>query len=151
MSAHKYRIEQLSPDCPEYDIEAMISLLGQLTTRELDLSKERLRRSIRKSRIFVARTEDGRMIGMGTLSELDIPVGYSGLVDDIVVDENHRGRGNGRKICNRIIAIALRLGMSHLKLTSNPSNPDRLRAVALYESLGFKVYDTNVMALHLSS
>ena len=39
MSAHKYRIEQLSPDCPEYDIEAMISLLGQLTTRELDLSK----------------------------------------------------------------------------------------------------------------
>jgi N6-L-threonylcarbamoyladenine synthase len=75
-------------------------------------------------------------------------VAYAGLskvagseqsdVQTIAVEPGFRGRGLGRKLMNRLIAEARRLGASDLFLEVRADNPV---AQSLYESLGFESID----------
>ena len=55
----------------------------------------------------------------------------------MAVDENHRSKGYGTKIIKDVIAYAQKKGYKRVILDADFTN---LKARALYERLGFKVY-----------
>ena len=62
-------------------------------------------------------------------------------IEDVVVDEAHRGKGAGQSLMEACIAKAKRSGAESVDLTSNPR---REAAHRLYERNGFIYYDTKV-------
>ena len=69
------------------------------------------------------------------------PTGNHCRIEDVVVDERHRGRGLGRKLMEQTIAILRQRHVGSVELTSRPS---RIAANALYRSIGFTLHKTNV-------
>lgn len=87
------------------------------------------------------------IVGHGALVVTRVPSkGKIGIVHDIVVADNYRGQGLGRLVMSRLIDIATGLGLNHVDLTSNPS---RVPARKLYESLGFVLLNTGVFRLQI--
>ena len=69
------------------------------------------------------------------------PTGSRCRIEDVVVDETHRGKGLGRKLMEQTIAVLRKRHVDSVELTSRPS---RVAANALYRSLGFTLHKTNV-------
>lgn len=68
--------------------------------------------------------------------------GRRGIVEEVVVDHQARGRGVARLLLERITDESARRGLRTLDLTSRPS---RKSALKLYESVGFERRETNVL------
>lgn len=62
-------------------------------------------------------------------------------IEDVVVDQNYRGKGYGKVMIDKVIALCRNKGNMTLMLTSRPS---RIVANQLYQSLGFEKRETNV-------
>ena len=90
---------------------------------------------------------NGSVIGFGcTAIDYSPTKHYYARLDEIIVDESYRRRGLGKELMTRLITIATNHGVRLITLTSNPK---RVAARKLYESLNFKIYDTNVYELKL--
>lgn len=98
------------------------------------------------TRYFVGKDDSGEIVGMVTLILYRIPVGLCARIEDLVVDKEHRKQGIGKKLCQAVIDDAKKAKAMKIDLTSNPS---RIAAHRLYESLGFSIYDTSVYRLKL--
>ncbi len=85
-------------------------------------------------------------VGMATLSTYTKLGARVGVIEDVVVDRAHRGKGIGKGLMNMLIAEARTLGLTRLQLTSRPS---RNEAHGLYGSLGFEQVETSVFRLTL--
>lgn len=92
--------------------------------------------------MFVARDDD-RIVGMATLYAVT-RIGRHGYVEDVVVDNAYRGQGLGKKLMHALIDYAREHGFKQVYLTTNPS---RVAAHGLYQSLGFKIKETDVFKL----
>lgn len=128
-------------DVQQRHVEAVNSLLAQLSSTPHELSKDALDAIVSSagSTVFIAET-DGRVAGMLTLAHYLAPTGLKMWIEDVVVDESMRGRSIGRLLVENAIAQAHQLGKGTLMLTSRPS---REAANALYRSCGFKFKETN--------
>lgn len=93
--------------------------------------------------LFIAREEalKNRIVGTLTLATYRTPSGLHAWVEDVVVDDDARGRGVGESLCRVAIDHARSTGASSLDLTSRPS---REAANRLYLRLGFVLRKTNV-------
>ncbi len=89
--------------------------------------------------LWVAK-EDDVIVGMGELVVALKPEGVIAQLEDIVVDEAHRGKGLGKMISLKLIERARAQGARAIHLSSRPS---RTAANALYQKLGFKQHETN--------
>lgn len=127
-------------DLQKSDQKALERLFVQLTSKEIKLDVETLiSHPASFCRIL---EEDGEAVGTGTLVTYHTPTkGLIGRIEDVVVDESQRGRGMGRIIMEDLVELAKQKGVQALSLTSNPQ---RIPARRLYESLGFEIYDTGV-------
>ena len=97
--------------------------------------------------LVVARhTKTLRLIGMATLVVYQKLEARVGVVESVVVKPEHRGNGIGRALMKEVLRSARGAGLDHLNLTSSP---ERVEAIALYESLGFKKRDTYCFRLKL--
>lgn len=125
---------------------AVERLLGQLSSSAVfDASLvERVVRS--ESSTLLLAESGGDVVGMATLVVAPSPSGLRGHVEDVVVDEEARGRGVGRALVERLVELARELRLRSLELTSRPS---RTAAIALYESAGFRRRETNVLRMDL--
>lgn len=92
------------------------------------------------TRLFVAK-EDENILGMLSLVVFSIPTGIKAWIEDVVVDENARGKGVGKILMNHAMEEARSLGAKSLDLTSRPS---REAANKLYQAIGFQERETNV-------
>ena len=81
------------------------------------------------------------IIGMTTLVTSRKLDGVFSRIEDVVVDENHRGKGLGKALCQRVIDRARELGAIKIQLTSRP---ERVAANEMYKKLGFELKQTNV-------
>jgi ribosomal protein S18 acetylase RimI-like enzyme len=90
---------------------------------------------------FVARREDGAIVGVSTLATFPIPTATRGWVEDVIVDEASNNQGIGRLLLDAMVARAKELGCKTVDLTSRPS---REAANHLYRKAGFEVRETNV-------
>ncbi len=95
------------------------------------------RRMLEKVRVrtrYASVKQDGRIIACASSAA---ERGYA-LLQNIVVDQEYRGRGFGRMTCRALLAEAAGAGAGHAYLQVVQSNTPAMR---LYESLGFrKVY-----------
>lgn len=95
---------------------------------------------------FLARPDDGSIVGVATLATFPIPTATRGWVEDVIVDEASNNQGIGRLLLDAMVARARELGCKTVDLTSRPS---REAANHLYEKAGFVRRDTNVYRFDL--
>lgn len=130
----------------EQDFRDLAALMKELSDR-LELTEEHLRDVVAAhgSRLFVAR-EGGRIIGCATLCIYEAPSSRKGVIEDVVVAAEFRGRHIGRTLLQQIFGTARTMAPIELQLTSKPA---RTAANALYSTLGFTRMDTNCYRIKL--
>lgn len=122
-------------------VEPINRLLRQLSSSPHPFTVDSLEAIVQSanSHLFIAEV-DGVVAGMLTLCDYLAPTGRKMWIEDVVVDEDARGRSIGRLLVNTAIEYAKSIGPGTLMLTSRPS---REAANALYRSCGFVFKETN--------
>lgn len=137
------------------DLDELTALLRLLFTIEADFSfnEPRQRQGLLMMLdndlgcILVAEAA-GKVIGMCT-GQLVISTSEGGpavLVEDMVVDPAHRGRGTGRALIRAMTGWALEQGATRLQLLADRNNPP---ALAFYERLGWRTTALICLRQHL--
>lgn len=123
-------------------VAAVRHLLRQLTTRCVPFGRVELEQLLadESSRLYVACLE-GSIVGMATIGTYLCPTGRKYWLEDVVVDEAYRGRGVARAFLETIVEGLHLSGTEKLYLTSNPA---RVAANRLYQSMDFQPKVTNV-------
>jgi len=129
-------------------VEAFARLIPQLSARAALPGRAQLAQLLESpaTTVLVAR-EGEAIIGTLTLALCPIPTGLRAWIEDVVVDEEARGRGAGEALTREAIRIAADAGARTVDLTSRP---DRAAANRLYERIGFRRRDTNVYRFELA-
>lgn len=127
--------------------QAIARLLSQLTTRAISYTEDDYRSQLASphSPLFLLLDSDA-VIGMLTVGIYLSPTGSKAWIEDVVVDNAYRGQGLGRKLVTHAIAYCQEQGIDTLMLTSNPK---RIAANALYQSLHFERKETNVYKMKM--
>lgn len=128
-------------------IEPVQRLLDQLTTRPATWGSSNLREIIahENTHLFFL-LKDEEIAGMLTLGIYYSPTGGKAWIEDVVVDKGHRGQGLSKQLITHVIKFVKAHRIPLLMLTSNPS---RIVANKLYQSLGFEQKQTNVYRMKL--
>lgn len=87
---------------------------------------------------------EGRIIGCATLCIFHSPTGTKASVEDVVVSSAYRSRHLGKQLMEYVLEQAKAYAPIELHLTSNPM---RVAANKLYQSLGFQKKETNCYRL----
>lgn len=90
--------------------------------------------------------EKHKIVGMATIFIEKTLLHTKGIIEDVVVNEDQRGKGLGEQLTEKLIEIARQQSCEFIDLTSRP---ERAAANRLYEKLGFQKRDTNVFRLEL--
>lgn len=131
-------IEDLKPDY----LEAINRLIAQLSTSSHTFTEAELNSLIASPQSHLYALEyDEKIIRMVTLCIYQCPTGRKAWIEDVVVDQNHRGKGYGKLMLRKAMEECQNRGNVTLMLTSRPS---RIVANQLYQSLGFEKRETNV-------
>ena len=126
----------------EIVVAAFERLIPQLSSSSSLPTAEQLVEILDHDASTVLLAKDGDMIvGSMTLIVFPIPTGVRAWIEDVVVDEQARGKGVGKALNQRAMEIAMKAGAKTIDLTSRPS---REAANRLYQRLGFKARDTNI-------
>lgn len=91
-------------------------------------------------------SETQEIVGMGTLLHNEKLFAKFGTIEDVVVNEDHRGQGIGRKITENLIENGRQMGLKYIDLTSSPM---RVEANKLYKKIGFEPRKTTVYRMVL--
>lgn len=131
---------------PAY-MEPIQRLLDQLTTRPVTLTESLLREIISQenTHLFLLLKEK-EIAGMLTVGIYYSPTGGKAWIEDVVVDKAHRGEGLSKLLVAHAIGFVKSRRIPLLMLTSNPS---RIAANRLYQSLDFERKQTNVYRMKL--
>ena len=81
-----------------------------------------------------------RIIGCATLCVFHSPTGTKASIEDVVVSSAYRGQHLGKRLMEYVLEQAKAYAPIELHLTSNPM---RVAANKLYQSLGFQRKETN--------
>ena len=99
-----------------------------------------------KNIVLVIARDGTRTVGIGLLLIVTKFRGRYGYVEDMMVDEEYRGRGIGKAIAEYLIELAKKRKIKTLELSTRPS---RIPANNLYKKLGFQYKETNVYRMQL--
>ena len=123
-------------------------LTNQLLPNRYSLSEEAFRAIVDSqcSHLFVMYDIDGTPVSMLTFGHYRSPTGYKAWIEDVVVDEQYRGRGYGKTMVEFAINKIRDLGAESISLTSNSS---RIAANAMYKKIGFEFYETNLYKMRM--
>jgi ribosomal protein S18 acetylase RimI-like enzyme len=129
--------------------DAFIGLIPQLSKSNPPPSLDAVRAMLAHEAIiqFVARDDDGRIVGVSTLAVFPIPTATRAWIEDVVVDAGSSGQGISYDLTNAMTAHARELGCKTVELTSRPS---RAAANHVYQKLGFEIRDTNIYRFDLA-
>lgn len=127
------------------EIEVLVGVLSSSCRANREIINEVLAKE--NSHLFVARNEEGCIVGMVTVCCFTIPTGRHATVEDVVVLPECQGTGLGRKLVQAALDYLASTGQSYkVGLTSKPA---RVAANALYRSMGFKQKETNVYTIEV--
>lgn len=122
-------------------------LLSQLITSPISFSNSDLEAIVASpnSHIFFLYYGD-EVAAMLTIGSYMTPTGAKYWIEDVVVDNAFRGKSLGKRLVEHAIAYVGKQKGATLMLTSNPT---RIAANGLYQSLGFEQKETNVYRMPL--
>jgi ribosomal protein S18 acetylase RimI-like enzyme len=128
-------------------VQAFGRLLPQLSTtaRPLDVSALTKIATAEASNVLIARV-GGEIVGTLTVVIFPIPTGVRAWIEDVVVDEEARGKEFGGKRVGEALTIeAIRLARAaDAKTVDLTTRPSRVAAGKLYERLGFEQRNSRV-------
>ena len=90
---------------------------------------------------------EGRIIGCATLCISHSPTGTKASVEDVIVSSAYRGQHLGKQLMKYVLEQAKAFAPIELHLTSNPM---RVAANKLYQSIGFQKKETNCYQMTIS-
>ena len=85
--------------------------------------------------------KDEQIAGMLTVGIYHSPTGGKAWIEDVVVDTSYRGQGLSKLLVAHAIEFVKSKQIPSLMLTSNPK---RIAANKLYQTMGFERKETNV-------
>ncbi|HBI34023.1 MAG TPA: hypothetical protein DEA43_03400 [Candidatus Moranbacteria bacterium] len=125
------------------DAEKLKPLFKILTGNEVSIDETALISD--PNSICLVFEEGNELIGFGSLIIHKVPTkGEVARLEDIVIGDNNQGKGLGRALVLRLIEIAKERKIKQINLTSNPM---RVAAQKLYESIGFVKYNTDTFRM----
>ena len=129
------------------DLAELDALMHELSATSF-CSEELLRAALGDANVhvYVIRADGGRIVAAGTLCIKHTLEFTIADVESVVVSSLCRGRGYGKELMTALIEAAKGFRVHHIQLTSNPK---RVAANQLYQSLGFQRYETNCYKLEL--
>lgn len=128
------------------DMSDMTRLLEQLVSHPVSFDEPRVEEILTQARVLLAKNKEGKIVGMASLYRMPLFGRVVGRIEEVVVDQAARGQGIGKELMRLLIEEAPRMGITRVFLTSNPA---RVEANRLYQSLGFEQYDTNTYKLNV--
>ena len=128
--------------------DAFVRLVPQLSKSNPPPSRDEVGEMLASPAItqFVARSDDGTIVGVSTLAVFRIPTAWRAWIEDVITDEAARGQGVGEALTRAMLDRARELGCATVDLTSRAS---REAANRLYQRVGFEPRETNVWRLDL--
>jgi len=110
---------------------------------------ERLRRLVADPAVVLLIAKDGdAIVGTTTVIVYTTPFWIKARLDEVVVDGSARGKGVGEALVKAALDIGRERGAQVAELQSGRGEA-RKAAHRLYERLGFKIRDTDVMRIVL--
>ncbi|HKW59140.1 MAG TPA: GNAT family N-acetyltransferase [Candidatus Dormibacteraeota bacterium] len=138
------RIEAVREATPELH-RALERLLPQLNPTLPVPDMERLRRLIADPDVTLLVARDGdQIVGTTTVIVYTTPFWIKARLDEVVVDASARGKGAGEALVKAALEVGRKKGAQVAELQSGRA-PNRDAAHRLYERLGFKIRDSDVM------
>ena len=128
------------------DIEDLDSLMHELSPTSF--CNEKILDAViidANSHAYVIRADE-HIVAAGSLCVMHNLEFTIASVESVVVSSQFRGRGYGKLLIEHIIDEARRLKVRTIHLTSNPK---RVAANNLYQSMGFVKYETNCYHLNI--
>ncbi len=133
-------INEITKATPELHSK-IVNLLKQLTDRDVQFSYDYFNSIVNLDQsILIGAFDKEILVGILTLTIIQIPTGKHGRIEDVVVEKEYRGKGVGEKLSLEAIRIGKELKLSKLFLTSNSK---RIEANKLYQKIGFTLSTTN--------
>ena len=128
---------------PENDKDIRQLALALTKDASVEYSPDFLRKIINNpDHVAIVAFDGNKIIGIIILiTYLLIEGERKGWIEGLVVSENYRGQGIGRKLLEKVIEEAKKKGLKSLNLTSRE---ERIAANKLYQKMGFIRYETNV-------
>lgn len=123
--------------------DTVLKLLPQLDPESELPTREHFKAVLKSKGIhfFIAETDNKDIAGILTVVRYIVPTGTKVWIEDVVVNEQYRGRGFGCELIQYAIDFARSTGAKSVDLTSKPS---RIAANYLYKKCGFVLRETNV-------
>tara|TARA_R110002126_G_scaffold124995_2_gene267261 strand:- start:114 stop:545 length:432 start_codon:yes stop_codon:yes gene_type:complete len=81
------------------------------------------------------------LVGIAMMAKYKVISGHKGMIEDVVVSSNYRGKGIGRKLMEKLLEQAEKEKLNDVLLFSGHH---RTAAISLYKSLGFKLKDSGL-------
>ena len=138
------QIEQIREATDEV-VAALERLVPQLSTSVAPPTPKEVAEMVTSPAIvqLIARDPErgGQIVGTLTLAMFRIPTGLRAWIEDVIVDNESRGKGIGEALTRAALEAARAAGARTVDLTSRPS---REAANRLYMRVGFVRRDTNV-------
>ncbi len=132
----------------ESTVEVFKRLMPQLTGKDEHPSLEELQRVIQSDERFLFfATENGEVIGTLTLVFYPLPSGLKAWIEDVIVDEQARGKGVATALLKHALQVARDRGALKADLTSMPW---RIAANNLYQKIGFEKRESNMYRYHFT-
>lgn len=99
------------------------------------------------NRITLAYCEHNeQIIGIASMCTYNVISGKKGWIEDVVVDEQYRGQGIGRKLMEKLLEKGKRNNLTEILLFTESH---RISAIKLYLDLGFKLKDSRIYTLKI--
>jgi ribosomal protein S18 acetylase RimI-like enzyme len=138
------RIEPITEATDEF-LDALARLVPQLSASVAAPTRKAVSEMVTSPAIvqLVARDPErgDQIVGTLTLAMFRIPTGLRAWIEDVIVDEQSRGRGIGEALVRAALVRAREAGARTVDLTSRPS---REAANRLYVRVGFTRRETNI-------
>jgi ribosomal protein S18 acetylase RimI-like enzyme len=138
------RIEPITEATDEF-LDALARLVPQLSASVAAPTRKAVSEMVTSPAIvqLVARDPErgDQIVGTLTLAMFRIPTGLRAWIEDVIVDEQSRGRGIGEALVRAALVRAREAGACTVDLTSRPS---REAANRLYVRVGFTRRETNI-------
>jgi ribosomal protein S18 acetylase RimI-like enzyme len=100
-----------------------------------------------ENRITLAFCEDNNeVIGIASMCTYKVISGKKGWIEDVVVNEQYRGQGIGRKLMEKLLEEGKKKGLTEILLFTEDH---RIPAIKLYSDLGFKLKESRIYTLRI--
>lgn len=127
--------------------EDLKQLMPELSHR-VNFTQSDLQMVLKDSNCHLYVILDGeRIVGCATLCIFHSPTGTKASIEDVVVSSAYRGQHLGKQLMAYVLEQAKEYAPMELHLTSNPM---RVAANKLYQSLGFQKKETNCYQMFIA-